>query len=127
MKKIGILIITLLLMIYIPSTPTKAKAKDVFVNPNWSENKIESFLEKHKADNVFMIIKGKRINRNGDGKDNANLYIKYKKGKPFQKYTSIFQYKKGTIYWDDWTERYDFSGYLSKQKALEKFRKEEGK
>ena len=124
MKKIGILIITLLLMICIP---TQVKAKDVFVNPNWSENKIESFLEKHKTDNVFMIIKGKRIDKNGDGKDTANLYIKYKKGKIGKKYTSIFQYKKGTIYWDDWTERYNFSGYLSKQKALEKFRKEKGK
>ena len=126
MKKIGILVVALLLMICIP-TQSQAKAKNVFVNPNWNENKIESFLEKHKADNVFMIIKGKRINRNGDGKDTSNLYIKYRKGKIGKKYTSIFQYKKGTIYWDDWCERYDFSGYLSRQKALEKFRKEKGK
>lgn len=124
MKKIGILIITLLLIICIS---TQAKAKDVFINPNWNENKIESFLEKHKAYNVFMVIRGKRINRNGDGKDTANLYIKYKKGKIGKKYTSIFQYKKGTMYWDDWTERYDFSGYLSRQKAIMRFRKEKNK
>ena len=123
MKKV---ILTMALLITC-AIPTQAQAKDVFVNPNWDENKIESFLEKHKAYNVFMVIRGKRINRNGDGKDTSNLYIKYKKGKPFQKYTSIFQYKKGTIYWDDWCERYDFSGYLSRQKALEKFRKEENK
>lgn len=126
MKKIGILVVALLLMIYVP-TQSQAKTKNVFVNPNWNENKIESFLEKHKVDNIFMIIKGKRIDKNGDGKDTTNLYIKYKKGKIGKKYTSIFQYKKGTIYWDDWCERYDFSGYLSRQKVLEKFRKEKGK
>ena len=104
--------------------PTQAQAKDVLINPNWNENKIESFLWNHKADNVFMIIKGKRINRNGDGEDTTNLYIKYKKGKIGKKYTSIFQYKKGTIYWDDWCERYDFLGHLSNQKAIMRFRKE---
>lgn len=104
MKKLiaGILIgVTLL-----TSTPVQAK---VIMVPY--DKVTQSYLKNHKGDTIYAYVQGKRIKKNGDGKDRQGYYINYGKGKIGQKYTTIFRFATHPKDVDDFDERIDIKGW----------------
>lgn len=120
MRNLKIALLFMVLVLGIGIGVCKPKAKNVVIPSNWTTEDTEAFLQSHKKDTVYMVVKGERMTKSGCGYDVWGYYIAYNKGKVGTKYTTVFKYRKGATSWDDFTRIKDIKGHHSQKTAMRK-------